>query len=187
MDLENIAVGLYSPLKGPLVKNDFDSVVSKGRLSNDVPWTIPILLDVHEEEASMFDQGDSIALSCEGENFAILKVADKYSWVKKAYCQNIYKTTDKEHPGVQKTQMMKPILVRVVNEDILPLLPRIKHETLLIWGEKDAETPPEMARKMNAGLSGSRLEIIKGAGHYAFADEPETFYNLVDSFLRSGG
>lgn len=81
---------------------------------------------------------------------------------------------------------MRPILVRVVNEDILPLLPKIKHETLLIWGEKDTETPPEMARKMNAGLSGSRLEIIKGAGHYAFADEPETFFNLVDSFLRSG-
>ena len=81
---------------------------------------------------------------------------------------------------------MRPILVRVVNEDILPLLPKIKHETLLIWGDKDTETPPEMARKMNAGLSGSRLEIIKGAGHYAFADEPETFFNLVDSFLRSG-
>ena len=79
---------------------------------------------------------------------------------------------------------MRPILVRVVNEDILPLLPEIKHETLLIWGENDTETPPDMARKMNAGLSNSRLEIIKGAGHYAFADEPETFYNLVDSFLR---
>jgi len=81
---------------------------------------------------------------------------------------------------------MRPILVRVVNEDILPLLPKIKHETLLVWGEKDTETPPEMARKMNSGLSRSRLEIIKGAGHYAFADEPETFYNLVDSFLRAG-
>lgn len=81
---------------------------------------------------------------------------------------------------------MRPILVRLVNEDILPLLPEIKHETLLVWGDRDTETPPEMARKMNAGLSNSRLEIIKDAGHYAFAERPETFYNLVDSFLRPG-
>ena len=100
-------------------------------------------------------------------------------WVKRTIYGKIG-STDYLNAGV-----MRPILVRVVNEDILPLLPQIKHETLLIWGEKDRETPHEMARKMNSGLSNSRLEIIAGAGHFAFADEPETFYNLVDSFLRS--
>jgi sulfate adenylyltransferase len=111
IDLENIAIGLYSPLKGPLAKNDFDSVVLKGRLSNDEPWTIPILLDVSEEDSGKFNQGDSIALSCCGENFAILNVAEKYSWEKKSYCQNIYQTTEEEHPGVQKTHQMNPVLV----------------------------------------------------------------------------
>ena len=142
IDLENIAVGLYSPLKGPLMQNDFDSVVTKGRLSNDVPWTIPILLDVSEEQAGMFTQGDSITLSCAGENVALLKVSDKYSWDKKSYCQNIYKTVDMEHPGVQKTHNMKPTLVggeiEVFNET-LGVFPQYRlkpEETRFLFKEK---------------------------------------------------
>ena len=40
LDFENIAFGLYSPLKAPLTQTDFNTVVSKGRLSNDTPWKI---------------------------------------------------------------------------------------------------------------------------------------------------
>lgn len=80
---------------------------------------------------------------------------------------------------------MRPILVRVVNEDLLSLLGQVRHETLLIWGENDTETPPDMARQMNAGLLNSRLEIINGAGHHAYAAEPDKFFNLADSFLGS--
>ncbi len=142
IDFENIAVGLYSPLKGSLAQNDFESVVTNGRLSNDVPWTIPILLDVSEEEAGMFTLGDSIALSCGGENFAILKVADKFSWDKKSYCQNIYRTVDMEHPGVQKTQNMKPTLVggeiEVFNETqgVFPQYRLKPEETRFLFKEK---------------------------------------------------
>ena len=142
IDLENIAVGLYSPLKGPLLKSDFDSVVPNGRLSNDVPWTIPILLDVSEEDAGKFIQGDDIALSCGGENFAILNVVDKYDWDKKSYCQNIYKTTEEEHPGVQKTQLMNPVLVggkiEVFNETqgVFPQYRLKPEETRFLFKEK---------------------------------------------------
>jgi len=111
IDLENIAVGLYSPLNGPLTKNDFDSVVSNGRLSGDIPWTIPIVLDVSEKVSESLMEGDTVAISCDGEPFAVLSVEEKYSWDKEAYCQKIYKTTDSEHPGVQKTQIMNPVLV----------------------------------------------------------------------------
>ena len=45
-DVENIADGIFSPLEGFLVKSDFDGVISKGRLANDLPWTVPIVLDV---------------------------------------------------------------------------------------------------------------------------------------------
>ena len=142
IDLENIAVGLYSPLKGPLLKSDFDSVVPNGRLSNDVPWTIPILLDVSKEDAGKFIQGDDIALSCGGENFAILNVVDKYDWDKKSYCQNIYKTTEEEHPGVQKAQLMNPVLVggkiEVFNETqgVFPQYRLKPEETRFLFKEK---------------------------------------------------
>ncbi|MEE8484294.1 MAG: alpha/beta hydrolase, partial [Nitrospinota bacterium] len=80
---------------------------------------------------------------------------------------------------------MRPILVRVVNEDLEPLLNDIKNETLLIWGDGDTATPLEAGRKINAGIPNSRLEIIEGAGHYAFADRPEEFYGLLEDFLKS--
>ncbi len=111
LDFENIAFGLYSPLKGPLTETDFDSVVSKGRLSNAVPWSIPILLDVTEDAASKFNAGDSIAIESNGEPFAVVEVDDKYGWDKEVYNTNIYKTTDGEHPGVAKTNGMNPVLV----------------------------------------------------------------------------
>jgi len=111
LDFENIAFGLYSPLKGPLTEADLDTVVSNGRLSNDTPWTIPILLDVTEEDASMFKAGDSIAAESDGELFAVVEVDDKYGWDREVYNQHIYKTTDPEHPGVAKTNGMNPVLV----------------------------------------------------------------------------
>ena len=111
IDLENITNGLYSPLKGPLTRNDYDSVLKRGRLTNDIPWTIPILLDITEKESEDFKEDDTIALSCMGEAFALLNVDEKYSWDKETYCNQIYKTMDPEHPGVQKINEMNPVIV----------------------------------------------------------------------------
>ena len=44
-ELENISFGVFSPLKGFVCEDDFLSILKKGRLSNDLPWTIPIILD----------------------------------------------------------------------------------------------------------------------------------------------
>ena len=58
-DVENIADGIFSPLEGFLGKKDFESVVSRGRLVNDLAWTIPIVLDVDEQTAfKMKEAGD---------------------------------------------------------------------------------------------------------------------------------
>ena len=81
---------------------------------------------------------------------------------------------------------MREVLVRVVNEDLTSLLPHIKHETLLIWGDRDEQTPLSDGRKMNAGLSNSRMEIMDGVGHYPFIDRPDEFYALVSDFLKPG-
>ncbi len=64
-----------------------------------------------QKDSVKFKEGDTITLSCEGENFALLKVADRFGWDKEVYNQNIYKTLDKDHPGVQKTDEMNPVLV----------------------------------------------------------------------------
>src|SRR3982751_3085764 len=45
-DIENISCGIFSPLKGFVSEEDFYSILKRGRLSNDLPWTIPIMLDI---------------------------------------------------------------------------------------------------------------------------------------------
>ncbi len=103
LDLENIASGLYSPLMGPMTQNDYLTVLAKGRLSDDLPWTVPILLDVPDEVAEGFREGDAVALGCGGNPFATLTVEEKYAWDKKVHSERVYKTTDPSHPGVEKT------------------------------------------------------------------------------------
>ncbi len=50
-DVENISDGIFSPLEGFLGQQDFERVISKGRLTNEVAWTMPTVLDVDDETA----------------------------------------------------------------------------------------------------------------------------------------
>jgi sulfate adenylyltransferase len=110
-DIENIADGIFSPLEGFLVREDFEKVVTKGRLSNDLAWTIPIVLDADKETAAKMKDAKDVALSLNGTNFAILHVQDVYTFDKNTTAKGVYGTTDQKHPGVAKTMSMKEYLV----------------------------------------------------------------------------
>ncbi len=111
-DVENIADGIFSPLEGFLSKQDFESVVSRGRLSNDLAWTIPIVLDVDEQTASkMKEAGDVLIKNPQGVGIAVLHVEETFSFDKEKTSQGIYGTTDASHPGVAYTMSMKDYLV----------------------------------------------------------------------------
>ena len=111
-DVENIADGIFSPLEGFLNQQDFESVVSRGRLSNDVAWTIPIVLDVDEDTSKkMKDAGDVLLKNPDGTGIAIIHVEDVYSYDKHATSNGVYGTNDDSHPGVAKTNNMKDFFV----------------------------------------------------------------------------
>src|SRR5574340_182505 len=110
-DVENIADGIFSPLEGFLLKEDFDSVITKGRLANDLPWTIPIVLDVDKETATKMKDAKDVFLNVNGTNFAVLHVEETYTFDKNETSKGVYGTTDEKHPGVAKTMSMKEFLV----------------------------------------------------------------------------
>ncbi len=111
-DIENIADGIFSPIEGFLLQQDFESVVSKGRLSNGIPWTIPIVLDADKQTATkMKDAHDVNLKNPEGDDFAILHIEEVYNFDKNATAKGIYGTTDPKHPGVAKTLAMQDFLV----------------------------------------------------------------------------
>jgi pimeloyl-ACP methyl ester carboxylesterase len=79
---------------------------------------------------------------------------------------------------------LRATLVRLVNEDLTPLLSGIKAPVLLIWGEEDKETPLSDARVMERLIPDAGLVVFPGAGHYSYLDQPGRFVRIVDVFLR---
>jgi len=111
-DVENIADGIFSPLEGFLNQQDFESVISKGRLANGIAWTIPTVLDVDDDTGKkMKETGDVLLKNPEGTGIAILHVEDVYSYDKQATVSGVYGTNDESHPGVAKTNSMNDFLV----------------------------------------------------------------------------
>lgn len=110
-DLENIAHGVYSPLEGFLIQEDFLCVLHSMRLSNDMPWTIPIILDVSPDDIAGVREGDELALAYDGKPVAIIKVEEIYGWDRKEYVRFVYKTDSVSHPGVAKTFKRKELLI----------------------------------------------------------------------------
>ena len=111
-DVENIADGIFSPLEGFLNQQDFESVVSKGRLANGIAWTMPTVLDVDDDTGKkMKEAGDVLLKNPEGTGIAILHVEDVYSYDKQATVNGVYGTNDESHPGVVKTNSMNDFLV----------------------------------------------------------------------------
>ncbi len=68
--------------------------------------------------------------------------------------------------------------------DARPVLPGIDVPTLLVVGEDDAVTPPELMRDMQGSIPGSRLVIIPGAGHVPPMEQPEGFNQVFGAFLE---
>ena len=106
-DVENIADGIFSPLEGFLPQEDFENVITKGRLSNDIPWTIPIVLDVDESTASKIKEAGTVLLqNNDGLGIAILNAEETYTFDKEKIAKGVYGTTDDSHPGVARTMAM---------------------------------------------------------------------------------
>lgn len=81
--------------------------------------------------------------------------------------------------------VMKESFVKIVNEHLDDLLPRIKNRTLIVFGKNDKETPTYMGRRLNKGIKNSEYVEIKDAGHFSFIDKPLRFNMEVREFLLS--
>jgi ATP sulphurylase len=110
-DIENIADGIFSPLEGFVVQDDFQSIVKFGRLKSGLAWTIPIILDVDKQTAVIMKDAKEVTLREGGHNFGVLYVEDIYPFDKHATIESIYQTSDLGHPGVIKMRSMKDWLV----------------------------------------------------------------------------
>jgi pimeloyl-ACP methyl ester carboxylesterase len=70
-------------------------------------------------------------------------------------------------------------------EDYMALLGMLAIPILIVAGEQDAIVPLEVARGMHSAAPGSRLAIIKGAGHMSPIEQPAAFAEAIKGgFLK---
>jgi sulfate adenylyltransferase len=101
-DLEMIGCGAFSPLDGFMNRADYDNVVVNKRLSNGLPWTIPITLAVTSDEAQDLSIDSEVALVDKYENIlAVLQLEEIYKYDREREARLVYRTTDEAHPGVK--------------------------------------------------------------------------------------
>lgn len=102
-DIDCIAVGAFSPLTGFMNEDDYTSVVERMRLADGTVWSIPITLSVDPQLASELSIGDRVSLVGEDKViYAILTVESIYEVDQQKEAVQVFKTDDREHPGVAK-------------------------------------------------------------------------------------
>jgi len=110
-EIDNIASGVFSPLEGFLTKRDFDSVLKNGRLADNTPWTIPIVLDIDDANLGNTRPGDYLGILLNGTPIARMHVEDIYNYDKADFARSVYGTEDPKHPGVEKINAMAENLI----------------------------------------------------------------------------
>jgi len=90
--------------------------------------------------------------------------------------------------GVLKSPEKLRNIIKLAREirdtDMAHLLPEINKPALLIWGENDKITTPEVARQFEKLLPDATLSWISGCGHAPMMEHAEAFADVLKEFLE---
>jgi sulfate adenylyltransferase len=110
-DLELLATGVFSPLTGFMVKEDYDRVVEDMRLASGLIWPIPVTLAITEDEAADIGGREYITLWQNNTPLAIMNVTQKYRRDVAREAREVYRTEDRAHPGVARLHRHGDVLL----------------------------------------------------------------------------
>jgi len=75
------------------------------------------------------------------------------------------------------------LLALACRTDTSGFLPKIKVPTLIVVGEADNITPFECSNRMHSSIQGSKMQLIRNAGHFSNMEKPTQFNQSVANFL----
>ncbi len=111
-DIDGIGKGIFSPLRGFMNEKETRSVLDRMHLRDGVPWTIPILLAVSQEQADKLKEGSQVAIEDDqGDIAAILHLSEKYSIPHEEIASKVYQTSEDAHPGAKYTMSLAPVFL----------------------------------------------------------------------------
>ena len=79
-------------------------------------------------------------------------------------------------------RQQKAIMSRM---DSRPLLSTIHCPTLVLVGDGDELTPPELSKEICAGVSGARLVVVPGCGHLSTIERPDVVNGVLAEWLSA--
>jgi pimeloyl-ACP methyl ester carboxylesterase len=66
---------------------------------------------------------------------------------------------------------LRPILVKAVREDLTAVARAVRVPAVLVYGDQDRETPPEMGTRLNNLMPQSRLYVLRGFDHWSLLSD----------------
>ena len=112
LELDNLNTGAFHPLQGFMNHKDYTSVVNNLRLTNGMPWSLPVTLEVPETLLEKIKKVDEVELlSTTGTTCGQLQVEDVFQINPNQDIKQIYGTEDPAHPGVAKELSRSPYRV----------------------------------------------------------------------------
>ena len=97
----------------------------------------------------------------------------------KEIVDEVFETVNNRDKLVRTLSIAKSAIRHNMSSD----LPNIETPTLLIWGENDLVTPPEVAIEFNSLLPNSELIWIKKCGHAPMMEHPKEFNRILINWL----
>ncbi|GAB4575464.1 MAG: alpha/beta hydrolase [Anaerolineae bacterium] len=82
---------------------------------------------------------------------------------------------------------LRDTFVKVVEQDLLPYAARVSRPTLLIWGDRDADTPLWQGRKLEEVIPDAGLVVFPGAGHFSYLERLPEYVRIISHFLADKG
>lgn len=82
------------------------------------------------------------------------------------------------------SNVMKQTFKNIVNEDQTYELSKITLPIMLVWGDKDRDTPIYMAKRILHRIPQSFLVILKNSGHFAYVERHSIFTRILIEFLE---
>ena len=134
---------------------------------------------------ALFPRKASSLVLCDS---AGLKTRKSLSYYKKIWT---YKLRKRFHLNVQGygsadyqklDENMKKVFVEVVGQSLDEYCPLIECPTKIMFGQKDKDTPPYMAKRLHRLIKNSHMCILPNAGHFSFLDSPLVFAREVSLF-----
>lgn len=103
IEIKNISQGSFAPLDGFMTARDYHLTVQEMRLESGAPWTLPVTLDVSEEDGKRLLKCERVVLKDRnGKALAFLYVEDVYRVDLVKDVPIIFGTSDSSHPGVAR-------------------------------------------------------------------------------------